>query len=315
MASPTALDVTEGIDLTGTTALVTGATSGLGLECARVLALRGARVIVPCRDLAKAAGLRAAMAEAHGAEVAARYTPLPCDLARMTSVRSFVAELAREGAVVDRLFLNAGIFNQPFTLTEEGFEQTAAANYLGHFLLLLDLVAAHALAGDARIVVTQSEGFLHPFAKVDLALLEHPAEHQASYSRSRASPVSKILLALASTELGRRAEGTRFAEVTMNGVCPKGAVTANMDQVGSFMRGLGKLFAPLVFHPIEVAAASLVWAATSPEVEGVSGKIFGSRFREMKAPAKCTDPVAAARAWDTSVRMLGVTDPFAAADP
>lgn len=313
MSSPTTLDVTEGLSLEGTLSIVTGATSGLGLECARVLALRGSRVLVPCRDLDKGARVAARISSGHGSEVAARYEPRPCDLTSMESVRTFAAEIERNGERVDRLVANAGIFNQPFLVTEEGLEMTAAANYLGHFLMVAELLRSGCFAPIARVVVTQSEGYMHPFAKVDLELLAHPAEHRSRFSRSRASPVSKVLLALMTVEFTRRAREANRTGLTMNGVCPRSALTANMDQVGSVMRGLGNFFAPLLFSPIEIAAAPLVWAATSPELAEVSGEILSNRFKVAKPPSRCTDPAAARAAWDATTALLGIDDPFSAA--
>jgi NAD(P)-dependent dehydrogenase (short-subunit alcohol dehydrogenase family) len=300
---PTAESVSAGIDLTGRTALVTGATSGLGRECARVLALRGARVLVACRNPDKGTKTIQELAENLG-EAGERLAVRRCDLESMRSVRALAAELVAAATPIDLVLLNAGIFSQPYALTPEGHERTYAANYLGHFLLVHDLVAAGMLSPDARIVATLSEGILNPFATPDLAMIEDP---QASrFSRLLASPNTKVLLALAAVELSRRVQDTPLAGVTFNGVSPRATLTDNVNQGGALMRTLGRQLGPLIMTGVDKGAAVLIWAATSPELAGVTGKVFSARLRELRLPAKCRDTKLAEQAWKATEAALGL---------
>lgn len=301
----TAESVSEGIDLTGRTALVTGATSGLGRECARVLALRGARVLCACRNRDKGTKTIQELAETIG-EAAARLEVRSCDLESMRSVRALAAELERAAAPIDLLLLNAGIFNQPYALTPEGHERTYAANYLGHFLLMHELVSKGMLSATARIVATLSEGILNPFAKADLAIIENP--RTARFSRLLASPNSKVLLALSAIELSRRLQQAALSAVTFNGVCPAATLTDNVNQGGALMRALGRRLGPLIMTGVDEGATVLIWAATSVELSGATGKVFSARLRELKVPAKCRDPKLAEHAWKTTEAALALPE-------
>jgi NAD(P)-dependent dehydrogenase (short-subunit alcohol dehydrogenase family) len=289
----TAESVTDGLDLRDKTALVTGATSGLGRECARVLALRGARVVIACRDEQKGAQTIAQIAPSPHARVEAR----ACELTSMRSVRALAEGIHR----VELVFLNGGVFGVPYELTEDGFERTYAANYLGHFLLVHRLLARNALAPGARIVSTLSEGVLNPLARVRLEMLAQPT--QARFSKTMASPATKILLARMAVELARRA-ARAGARVSMSGACPPATLTDNVNQGGPLVRALGRAIGPVFFKPVEEGAAVLLWAATSPELEGRSGETLSSKLAPMRLPRRCTDPALASASWDATERAL-----------
>ena len=236
--------ITAGNDLSGRWAVVTGASSGLGRECARVLALRGADVGLACRSPDRAAAVVGGYARDMGPTAAARCHVLPCDLTRMASVRALAATLIAAGRPVDVLLLNAGVSNQPYSLTPDGVEATFAANYLGHFLLLHLLAEAGVLAPAARIVVPLSSAVhRNPWARADIDMLTRPAAHAARFSPLRASPSTKVMLALMGLEFTRRAVGTPLAEVTYVGVSPGAVRTGNVDQMGPWVR---RLVLPLV---------------------------------------------------------------------
>lgn len=278
----TAESVSEGVDLSGKIALVTGSTSGLGRECARVLALRGAHVLLACRNEAKGRDTARAIG---GGEVR---------VAELTSMRSMRA-LADSIERVDLVFLNGGVFGVPFELTEEGFERTYAANYLGHFLLVHRLLSRGALAPGARILSTLSEGVYHPLARVNDEILAKPSKKL--FSKTTASPVTKILLARMAVELARRT-----TDVSMNGVCPPATLTDNVNQTGPILGAIGRAIGPIVFKPVEEGAAVLVWAAIANDLG--SGKAFSSKLAETKLPAKCTDPALARASWEATERAL-----------
>ena len=130
----TAEEVTDGLDLTGRMAVVTGATSGIGLETARVLARRGAHVLVTGRTLDKA---RAACAG-----IAGRATPLACELENFDEVAECATRIVQLGVPLDMLICNAGIMAPPNLELVRGLERQFVANHLGHFLLVQRLLEA-----------------------------------------------------------------------------------------------------------------------------------------------------------------------------
>ena len=298
----TAESVTEGVDLSNKHAVVTGATSGLGRECARVFALRGAHVVIPCRNAEKGAATVADFQASIGAVAAARVEPRPCDLTDMPSVLALARGLPR----VDLLMLNAGVFGLGFEVTAGGCERSYAANYLGHFLLVHQLAADGRLANDARIVSTLSEGaYLHPLSRSRPEMLENPG--RGSYSRSRSSPDSKVMLALFSVAFSQRAEAAGLGGVTFNAALPPMTLTDNVNQVGALGRALSSVLAPVLFKPVEEGAAVLAWVATSPEAGAVSGSAFTHHFKEKKLPRKCVDPIAAQQLFEASEAALGLS--------
>src|SRR4051812_18296486 len=125
----TADDVLVDVDLTGMSVLITGVSSGLGLETARVTASHGAAVVGTARDLPKARGALADHEEL-GIEVVA------CDLASLDSVRACADLLATRAEPFDVVIANAGVMNHPFERTIDGFETHFATNHLGHFVLI-----------------------------------------------------------------------------------------------------------------------------------------------------------------------------------
>jgi NAD(P)-dependent dehydrogenase (short-subunit alcohol dehydrogenase family) len=132
-------------------------------------------VVMACRSQERATAVVEEFAREMGRDVASRCEILPCDLADMTSVRDLAATLVAAGRPIDVLLFNAGVSNQPYTLTADGIEATFAANYLGHFLLLHLLAAGGALAPAARIVTPLSSAVhANPWARADVAMLAHP---------------------------------------------------------------------------------------------------------------------------------------------
>jgi NAD(P)-dependent dehydrogenase (short-subunit alcohol dehydrogenase family) len=301
------------IDLAGSSALVTGATNGIGAELVPRLARAGASVLAGCRALGRFERLRAAVAASAGEADAARLRPALADLESGAAVEELAERLIGEGARFDLLFLNAGIHDLPFTPTADGHDKTIAANYLGHFRLLHRLASAGALTEAARIVITQSEAVdRNPFAQADLASLEAPAAVPRARRllwRATASPNSKVLLALLAVEYGRRVEGTALAGTRCVAGSPGPLRTGNVDQPGVAMKLL-KLVAPLLLRPAGEGAELLLWVATAPEAGARSGAVYSRDRRAVRLPPRSSDPELARRAWETTERVLGLP-PFA----
>uniref|UniRef100_A0A1D1XR86 Short-chain dehydrogenase TIC 32, chloroplastic n=1 Tax=Anthurium amnicola TaxID=1678845 RepID=A0A1D1XR86_9ARAE len=143
-SSSTAEQVTDGIDASQLTAIVTGATSGIGKETARVLALRGAKVIIPARTLEAGAAVKQSLLDG---QPDAKIDVMQMDLGSLSSVESFARSFNSSNQPLNLLINNAGIMGCPFQLSRDGVELHFATNHLGHFLLtnlLLDKMKATA---------------------------------------------------------------------------------------------------------------------------------------------------------------------------
>lgn len=206
----------------------------------------------------------------------------------------------QEESQVDVLINNAGIYQCPYTKTDEGFEMQLGVNHLGHFLLthlLLDLLKASA---PSRIVVVSSK--LYKYGHINFDDLNSENNYNKAFCYSQ----SKLANLLFTLELAHRLEGTG---VTVNALTP-GIVRTRLGrhiQIPLLAKPLFYL-ASLVFFksPLEGAQTPL-YLACSPEVEGVSGKCFANCEEEELLP-KATDEEAAKKLWDISRRMIGLAD-------
>ena len=279
----------------GKACLVTGANSGIGLETVRGLAGRGAQVTLACRDREAA---ERAMADVRRSDPGSRLDFVHLDLASPASVRLAADEFRALGRPLDVLVNNAGVAVDPRRVTRDGVEYTLAVNHLGHFLLtylVLDLLHA---APRARIVNLASVAHkMAPDLNFDDFMLER------KYSGLRAYARSKLANILFTRELARRLAGSN---ITANAVHPGGVrtnITANGDARG-FLRWSWILLRPFLMSPEKGAATSL-FVATSPELDGVSGEYF-ARQRRARTSAAAQDDAAAKQLWSQSERLLGV---------
>ncbi|XP_069881144.1 retinol dehydrogenase 14 [Dipodomys merriami] len=290
----------------GKTVLITGANSGLGRATAAELLRLGARVIMGCRDRARAeeaAGqLRRELAQAAGpapdAGWAGELIVKELDLASLRSVRAFCQELLQEEPRLDVLINNAGIFQCPYMKTEDGFEMQFGVNHLGHFLLTHLLLGLLKSSAPSRIVVVSSK--LYKYGDINFEDLNSEQSYNKSFCYSR----SKLANILFTRELARRLEGTN---VTVNVLHP-GVVRTNLGRhihIPLLARPLFSLVSWAFFKsPLEGAQTS-IYLASSPEVEGVSGRYFGDCKEEELLP-KAMDESVARKLWDISEVMVGI---------
>jgi NAD(P)-dependent dehydrogenase (short-subunit alcohol dehydrogenase family) len=260
-AHSTAQEVTAGLDLTGTTALVTGCNSGLGYETMRVLALRGAHVLGTGRTLSKA--------EEACARVQGRTTPLALELSDFRSAVACAETVRGMGLTLDMLICNAGINTFGDLELVNGVEKMFVVNFLGHFVLVNRLLPMMLGAGGGRIVhVGSRSGYRQaPAVGIDFDNLRGEMDFDASEAYGR----SKLANALFSLALAERLEGSG---VTSNVVHP-GLVQTNITRTAPTVvrRGfdyIGHLFAKT---PAQ-GAATQVYVATSPSLQGVNGAYF-----------------------------------------
>jgi len=285
-------------DQTGKGFIVTGANTGIGFEVARVLGERGARVLLACRDAAKA---DAAIARIKHAMPRADLAFLPLDLADLQSVRA-AAELAEKEPRIDALINNAGVMIPPLMRTKQGFELQFGVNHLGTFALTSLLLPKLAETQGARVVVTAS--IAHRRGKLDWDDLN--AERR--YDRFGRYAASKLANALYFFELDRRLRAAG-APVTAVG-CHPGVAATDLGRHAGIARIL-MVLAKLILNTAAQGAWPALQAATAPVTPG--GYYGSLGFREMRGEsgpasrtAQAQDPAFARRLWDVSVAMTGI---------
>jgi NAD(P)-dependent dehydrogenase (short-subunit alcohol dehydrogenase family) len=258
----TAAEVAAGIDLTGKRAIVTGGSSGIGVETARVLSAAGAAVTLAVRDVD--AGARTAadiVATTGNAAVDVGHL----DLADRASIAAFVAAWS---GPLHLLINNAGVMALPdLRLTADGWETQFATNHLGHFALTVGLHDALAAAGGARIVSLSSRGHLRSAVVFDdLHFAARPYDPWLAYGQSK---TANVLLAVEAT---RRWQGDG---ITANAVHPGAIAETNLARhmepaALEALRASGAF----TYKTTEQGAATSVLLATSPQLEGIGGRYF-----------------------------------------
>ncbi|MHB8420563.1 MAG: SDR family oxidoreductase [Myxococcales bacterium] len=281
------------MELRGKTALVTGATSGVGGAIAIGLARLGARVGVTARDEGKG---RAAI-EAIGRAVPGAAAELfRCDFASQKSIRALAAEVDRRFDRLHVLVNNAGAINPERRVTEDGLELTFAVNHLGYFLLTELLLPKLVASAPARIVSTASAA--HRAAR----LRWDDLQAERGYRAFRVYGSSKLANILFTRELAHRLEGKG---VTANCFHP-GVVGSGFGRNGNGLFRLGvSLLSPFMRKP-EEAAKTALWLAASPDVEGVSGRYFADS-QEARTSAAARDDASAKRLWEISEKLVGLS--------
>lgn len=301
----TAEEVTaDSPDLRSITAVITGATSGIGFETARVLAMRGARLFLPARSL-KAAQETSSRIKAEFPE--ADITVLPLDLSSLTSVRTFVTRFESLRIPLNLLINNAGRFPHEYGLSEDGFDMTFATNYLGHFLLTKLLTgkmvdSAEESGIEGRIVIVTSS--IHSWFSGDgfefLRLLQ---EKKIAYDGTRVYSWSKLANVLHTKELAGRLTEME-AKVSVNCVHPGVVRTGLTRDKDRFFTDLFFFLSSKMVKSIPQAAATTCYVATSPRLSGVSGRYFAD-CNEACTSKRGTDGIEASRLWTESEAMVG----------
>lgn len=310
---PTAMDVTEGLDLTGQRFLITGASSGLGLELARVLALWGADLVLPVRSLDK--GRRALDTVGLGGEARGRCELVLCDLSRLEAVRALGNALVQRGQPFQGLALNAGVFGLPYQLTPDGLEFTFASNFAGHFVLLHELLQHRLLVPTGRVMATLSESVrLNPFLRPDIRLLTEPRAQVKRFGAA-SSPTAKVLLSLCLLHLARIARGTWAEPMDFFGVDPGSTLTDNINQGSRMAQVVMRTLGPHLMKPVEQGAVVLAWALTTPSLPGGRGlRYFTHKLAPVPVPKRWQDEALAEQVWRASEAHLA-TGPLRLENP
>lgn len=281
-------------DLAGKTILITGATSGIGLEASVTLAERGATVVMVGRDPAKS---DAALAEVKRRSGSSSVSMLRCDFGSQADIRRLAAAFRAQHARLDVLVNNAGTVNERRELTVDGIEQTFAVNHLGYFLLtslLLDLVEKSA---PARIVNVSSIGHRQGDLDFDNLQFEH-----GGYAIMKAYRRSKLGNVLFTRELARRLAGKA---VTVTAMHPGGIASNIWTKAPAWSQPILAL-AKLFMESSKTGGDRIVFLATSPEVEGVTGAYF-EKNRKVAPARLAEDDLLAKRLWDVSAKLVGLS--------
>jgi NAD(P)-dependent dehydrogenase (short-subunit alcohol dehydrogenase family) len=301
-------------DLSGRTAVVTGANSGLGFESALALTRAGAEVVLACRDQTKGAE---AADRITGSVPSATVSLVPLDLSDLSSVRAFAAVIGEKYAGLDILLNNAGVMAIPRRETADGFEMQFGTNHLGHFALtglLLDSLLARP---GARVVTVSSA-----VAQVGRIRFDD-LQGTAKYGKWSAYSQSKLANQLFTLELDRRASRAGLDLVSV--AAHPGYAATNLQAVGpqmsgsSLMERMTDLGNRLFGQSAAGGALPSLYGATAPGVSG--GQYFGPDgfMAQRGAPTAVSfvkaakDPVTARRLWEVSEELTGVR--FTALDP
>jgi retinol dehydrogenase-14 len=276
----------------GKVCLVTGGSSGIGKATALGLANMGATVIVVGRDRSRG---EAAVTEIKQKSNNDAVDLMLADLSSQASIRRLAVDFKDRYQQLHVLINNAGVFTSKRTVTVDGIETTFAVNHLAPFLLtnlLLDVLKASA---PARIINITSSGERSGTINFD------DLQGEGRYSGFQAYNQSKLAMILFTYELARKLEGTG---VTVNCVHP-GVVVTNLGRGSSGAFGLLlRLMRPFFSSP-EKGAETPIYLASSPEVEGVSGKYFAKKA-EAKSSERSYDTVTARRLWQVSAELTKV---------
>ncbi|XP_049393843.1 short-chain dehydrogenase TIC 32, chloroplastic-like [Solanum stenotomum] len=296
----TAEEVTQGIDGSALTAIVTGASSGIGAETARVLALRGVHVIMGVRNISAGEQVKETIIK----DVPqAKIDALELDLSSLASVRNFASNYNSLGLPLNLLINNAGIMATPFTLSKDKIELQFATNHVGHFLLtnlLLDTMkkTARESRKEGRIVNVSSRR--HKFSYNE-GIWFDKINDQSGYNGLSAYGQSKLANVLHANELARHLKD-EGVEITANSLHP-GAIATNLFRQHSIISGIVDVIGKHVMKNVEQGAATTCYVALHPDVKGVSGKNYAD-CNIAEASPQANDAGLAKRLWDFTISLV-----------
>ena len=275
----TALEVIEGHNLSGKEVIVTGGSSGIGVETVRALAKAGARVVIAARDLKRANEVKDDVIQTTGNN---NVEVEELELGSLKSVDKFIERYLAKKRPLHILINNAGVMNTPQGVTEDGFETQFGINHIGHFALTVGLLPALKEAKNARVVVVSS--LAHRMSDVvfeDINYKNRQYDGSQSYGKYRISIFftlltfqsflgqSKTANMLFAIELTRRYKDDGiFSNSLMPGVILTGLQRYTNKEV---LEKRGIVAGNPFFKTIEQGASTTVWAALAPELEGKGG--------------------------------------------
>jgi retinol dehydrogenase-14 len=277
--------------LSGKTAVVTGASSGLGLETSVALARSGARVVLVARNPAKTA---AALDDVRRRSGSAAVESLFCDLSSQASIRQLVAEVLARCPRLEIIVNNAGTVSVERRLTADGIEHTFAVNHLGYYLLTRLLCDRIVASAPARIVNVASQ--VHYLGTLNFGDLGFERGYQILLAYAR----SKLGNVLFTRELAKRLQGTG---VTANALHPGDVATNIWSGAPGWTQPILGIVKRLYMISPEEGARRIIYLAASPEVEGKTGLYFEKNGPRLPSRLARDDRLAA-RLWIESARLV-----------
>ncbi|HVV87361.1 MAG TPA: SDR family NAD(P)-dependent oxidoreductase [Kofleriaceae bacterium] len=294
-ARTTAAEVLGGRRLDGVTAIVTGGYAGIGLETTRVLAAAGAQVIVPARDRAKASAALAGMANVTLDEL---------DLGAPATIDAFAARFGERP--LHLLVNNAGIMAAPLSRDGRGLESQLAVNHVGHFQLFVRLLPALRRAGGARVVALSSRGHVRSAFDFDDPNFERrPYDKMIAYGQSK---TANVLFAV-EADRRHRDDGIRAFAVHPGAILETELVrNYEPDELKLVIERAQRIGS---FKSIAEGAATTIWCATSPQLDGMGGVYCENcdiapvkREGDDGVRPHAIDPQLARRLWTWSERWI-----------
>jgi len=280
--------------MTGKVCVVTGASSGVGLQAVRRLAAGGAHVVMVCRDRPKAEKVR----EEIVATTLARIDIVMADFSDLDQVRAAASVLLRDYPRIDVLINSAGIHSTTRMMTSAGFETVFCVNHLASFLLTSLLLDRLRVSAPARVIQVNSEG--HRFSDF------HPDDYnweRNSYTGLKGYGSSKTAQLLTTWEF---ADALAGSGVTINAMHP-GDVRTNIGNNNGLLYRLFKRFiiSPLMLKDAVISGNALYWLAAAPEMAAVSGRFFHLTIDE-KPAAHALNRVKGKEVWALSRKLVGL---------
>ncbi|GMH28632.1 hypothetical protein Nepgr_030475 [Nepenthes gracilis] len=304
-SSSTAEQVTNGIQADNLTAIVTGGASGIGLETARVLALRGAHVIIAARNMEAAKEAKQMILRENES---ACVDVLKLDLSSIRSIREFADNFSALNLPLNILINNAGIMFCPFQLSQDGIEMQFATNHMGHFLLTNLLIekmknTAKTSGIEGRIVNLSSIAHHHTYKG---GIRFDNINDEVGYSDKRAYGQSKLANILHANELAHRLKEDG-ANITVNSVHP-GLILTNLFRYSFLTFRIIKFFTMLIWKNVPQGAATTCYVALHPSLKGETGKYYID-CNEMPASDLTGDKALAKKLWDFSNKLINSASP------
>jgi len=299
-ASSTALQILLSRDLTNHVAIVTGGNCGIGLECARALALYGCHVVLGCRDPAKG---EAAVRKIRSVRPVASIECVPLDLTSFDSVRTFVKIFLSRHDKLNFLLLNAGVLGLPFTVTENGYEATFQINYLSQFYLTRLLESVLRDSSPARVTAVSAES--HRFASITDP--SHVTSHRLSPSDPKtfinisAYNDSKLCLNLFMYELHKRMADSHG--IIANSCHPGNIVSSYLSRYWWVYRLLFALVRPFS-KSLAQAAACPIYALTFKSHSSLPAGAYFNNCQQCHPSPLALDDQIAHRLWTVSEQMI-----------
>ncbi|XP_078168537.1 NAD(P)-binding Rossmann-fold superfamily protein [Carex rostrata] len=272
-SASTADQVTQHLSLPpNLTAVITGGTSGIGLETARVLAKRGMTVVVGARDVKRGKEVRERIV---GESPAAQIHVLELDLSSLTSIRCFASRFLALNLPLNILINNAGKFSRKLQLTQDKYEMTFATNYLGHFVLTEALLpkmeeTVKETGMQGRVINVSS--MIHKWVNPQGFHLHHMLKPK-EYNATRAYSQSKLANILHTREIAKQLKEKKV-KITINAVHPGIVKTGIIRDHKGFLTDCIFFIASRLLKSASQGAATTCYVALSPKLEGISGKYF-----------------------------------------